>query len=92
MKFVKRILVMVMAIFMTFTFTACSIFDIFALLLSGFMGEEYGDLSFEYVLTEDDLTEFEELVKEFEELGMEGTNVLSLNFVSLEMMDKFDYL
>ena len=89
MKITKRILTVCMALFMAFTLSSCSVLNLVSLLLGMFQNTQ---ISLEYTLTEDDLTEFAQMAQECEEIALEGTNVLSLTLSLNDMMTKMEYI
>ena len=85
----KKFLVGCIAVLMTLTLSSCNV--------AGFIYSIIGMLntpaiSLEYTLTQEDLTEFTQLVKDCEEAAMDGTNVLALNLAMSELLEKFDYI
>ncbi len=94
MKSFKKVLVGVIALVMTFMLTSCSFVGGFILgiidgLFGGFFEE---DISLEYTLTQDDLTEFTSLVKECEEAGMSESGAFKLSMSLMEMVSLLDYI
>ncbi len=90
MKGIKKLLVGVIAVMMTFTLTSCGFIGGF---INGLlMGLFQSEISLEYTLTEEDLTEFTSLIAECEEAGMDGTNVLAVSAGFMEMSDKLMYI
>ncbi len=79
----------VTSILMAVTFSSCGLF---MLLGSLFDGAYTPELSFEYELTEEDLTEFNGYAKDFEKFGMEGVNTFAINTSMANMMDKLEYI
>ncbi len=93
MKGIKKILVGAIAVVMTFTLTSCGfvggfIFGLFDGLFGGFEEE----ISLEYTLTEEDLTEFTKIVEKCEEAGMSGTNVFAFSSSLTDMTDMLEYI
>ncbi len=94
MKGIKKILVGVIAVVMTFTLTSCGfvgnlIFGIFDSIFGGLLQE---DISLEYTLTQDDLTRFTELVEKCEVEGMSESSLYSFSISLSEMTELLTYI
>lgn len=85
----KKFLVACITVLMTLTLSSCSVASFIYSFISMLT---MPTISLEYTLTEDDLTEFTQLVKECEEVAMDGTNVFALNLAMSDLLEKFDYI
>ena len=85
----KKFLVGCITVLMTLMLSSCSVASFIYSFISMFTTPE---ISLEYTLTQEDLTEFTQLVKDCEEAAMDGSNVLSLNLAMSDLLEKFDYI
>ena len=65
MKVLKKIVMIITSVIMAVTFSSCGLFEVLGLLFGGYFTPE---ISFEYELTEEDLTEFNGYVKDVEKI------------------------
>lgn len=85
----KKFLVACITVFMTLMLTSCNVISVISSIIDMLTMPE---ISLEYTLTQKDLTEFNQLVDECEEIAMEGENVLSLTLKLSALMEKLNYI
>ena len=85
----KKFLVGCIAVLMTFMLSSCTAISLLFSIIDMFNQQ---DISLEYTLTQDDLTEFTEIVEECETLAMSGTSIMAINGAFSEMLEKLEYI
>ena len=78
-KWIKRVWVAGMALFMAVMLSSCTAINLLVNLLSLFDFNFKPPITLEYTLTEEDLEEFKEMAKECKELGLKGENLFAFS-------------
>lgn len=88
-KICKTLAMTIISLVMVVCLSSCSIKSILNILLDmAFTGE----ISLEYTMTKEDLTEFTEIIEDCEKEGMSGVSIVSLSLAINQMNEKFAYI
>lgn len=88
-KICKTLAMTIISLVMVVCLSSCSIKSILNILLDmAFTGE----ISLEYTMTKEDLTEFAEIIEDCEKEGMSGISIVSLSLAINQMNEKFTYI
>lgn len=88
-KICKTLAMTIISLVMVVCLSSCSIKSILNILLDmAFTGE----ISLEYTMTKEDLTEFAEIIEDCEKEGMSGVSIVSLSLAINQMNEKFAYI
>lgn len=88
-KICKTLAMTIISLVMVVCLSSCSIKSILNVLLDmAFTGE----ISLEYTMTKEDLTEFTEIIEDCEKEGMSGISIVSLSLAIKQMNEKFAYI
>ena len=88
-KICKTLAMTIISLVMVVCLSSCSIKSILNVLLDmAFTGE----ISLEYTMTKEDLTEFAEIIEDCEKEGMSGVSIVSLSLAINQMNEKFTYI